>query len=226
MMRPDSWSPRVSIAGLKRRLRPRGKEAPASGHVLPSAPRAILRASRLKRLGETPSSIPRNRMGFGYKTTWFAARSPDTDTVLRALRLRNPSPCQAGAGIHAACRWDGSGYSSHVFVTPSIDGWILCVGGGFFELVDGRPPRFGDVAARASAETGSEVQAHAWARAVDGTLRRAYSYVGESGEKILDVGAPFSDTPNIRSKCGRWSLNRSMIPTRCIALIMTNARST
>jgi hypothetical protein len=34
------------------------------------------------------------------------------------------------------------------------------------------------------------VSAHAWARARPSGLERAYSYVGESGEKTLDLGVP------------------------------------
>jgi hypothetical protein len=34
------------------------------------------------------------------------------------------------------------------------------------------------------------VEAHLWARAIGGSLVRAYSYVGESGEKRVEIGEP------------------------------------
>jgi hypothetical protein len=75
----------------------------------------------------------------------------------------------------------------------------LAVGVAFLDLLDG-PDRsaFATFVSRLSAELGTEVQyfathrvleAHAWGRAVGGELRRAYEYVGESGETVIDVGS-------------------------------------
>ncbi len=136
-------------------------------------------------------------MGFGYKTAWIAARTADTDGLIRALRLRNAKPCEAEDGIDASYIMDYADDRCQAFVTQPIDGWTLCVSVGFFRLVDGQSAAFGDLIVRLSNELGCEVQffgthrvveGHAWARAINGTLRRAYSYVGESGETEIDFG--------------------------------------
>jgi len=136
-------------------------------------------------------------MGFGYKTAWIAAHTQDGVRLCGALGLRNTVPCAAEVGIAAACS-----SSRKAFVAPPVQGWSLCVANGFFQVADSRPPEFGELAARLSAELECEVQffashrvveAHAWARARAGKLVRAYLYVGEQGEKVVDVGAPTAE---------------------------------
>ena len=131
-------------------------------------------------------------MGFGYKTAWIAAHTSEGPRLGAALGVRNPAPSPAEPAIAAACSATGK-----AFVTPPIDGWTLCVSDSLLELADVRPPEFGPLAERLSRELGCEVQffashrvveEHAWARAQGGKLVRAYLFVGDQGEKVVDVG--------------------------------------
>lgn len=133
---------------------------------------------------------------FGFKNAWVAFRTADPAAVAKALSIRNPRPASWTEGVAAAYEYP---IGCSVFVTPPVHGWILCVGFPLFAAVDARPPTFGDDAAAWARQLGCEVQyfsthriveAHAWARARPGGLERAYVFVGESGEKVLDVGAP------------------------------------
>jgi hypothetical protein len=132
---------------------------------------------------------------FGYKSAWVAVKDRSPDAVAEALSLRNVRRCDWDAGIKAAYQYPTTG---SVFVTPEIDGWVLCVGFPLFAPAEARPPAFGELAAELAEKLQSEVQyfathriveAHAWARARPGALERAYLYIGESGEKMLDEGS-------------------------------------
>lgn len=132
--------------------------------------------------------------GFGFKNAWLAVKDVRPDALAEALSLRSLRAADWETGINAAYEYP---MTSAVFVTPPIDGWVLCVGFPLFAPVDTRPPAFGLRAAEWAAKLHTEVQyfsthrvveAHAWARARPSGLERAYSYVGESGEKVLDFG--------------------------------------
>lgn len=134
--------------------------------------------------------------GFGYKSAWVAVKDRSPRAVAQALGLRNVRPSAWDAGIEAAHRYP---ITSSVFVTPPIDGWVLCVGYALNGPADSQPPAFGELAAQWAASLDTEVQyfathrvveAHTWARARPSGLERAYCYVGESGQKLLDIGAP------------------------------------
>ena len=132
---------------------------------------------------------------FGYKNAWLAIKGVQPGAVADALPLRNVRPAAWDTGIKAAYEHP---ITCAVFVTPPIDGWVLCVGFPLFGPVDARPPELGLLAAGWAAKLQTEVQyfathriveAHAWARARPSGLERAYVYVGESGEKVLDFGS-------------------------------------
>lgn len=131
---------------------------------------------------------------FGYKNAWVAFKTDNAAAVADVLGLRNRRPSDWATGIAAAYEYP---IGCSVFVTPPVEGWVLSVGFPFFAAVDARPPAFGNLAAGWAKQLGCEVQyfsthrvveAHAWARARPGGLERAYVYVGESGEKVLDLG--------------------------------------
>jgi hypothetical protein len=131
---------------------------------------------------------------FGYKNAWLAIKDVEPHAVAEALSLRSLREADWEVGLKAAYEYP---ITCAVFVTPPIDGWILCVGFPLFAPVDARPPVFGLLAAEWAAKLQAEVQyfsthriveAHAWARASPSGLERAYVYVGESAEKVLDLG--------------------------------------
>jgi hypothetical protein len=130
---------------------------------------------------------------FGYKNAWLAAKNTSPEAFAEALSLRNVRPCDWTSGLAAA--YDDAAGS--VFITPAIDGWVLCVGWPLVALADARPPDYGPFASELAATLRTEVQyfathrvveAHGWARATPSGLARAYLFVGESGEKVLDIG--------------------------------------
>ena len=132
---------------------------------------------------------------FGYKNAWFAAHNVAPDAVAKALSLRNVRGCKWTDGVTAAYEYP---IACSVFIAPAIDDWVISVGFPFFALADARPPVFGLRAAELAGALQTEVQyfathrvveAHAWARAYPGGLERAYLFVGESAEKVLDFGA-------------------------------------
>ena len=171
-------------------------------------------------------------MSFGYKTAWFAVRSSNADAVIRALRLTNPVPAEAQAAITLAYDDGSSDLSGKVFVTPPLGGWTLATSTGFLAVADAQPSQLTDLVARISAELATEVQffathriveAHLWARAINGQISRAHLYVGESGETQMDVGEPTPEEvalglnlrdPNeedVMSVAGKWSVNPSLL---------------
>ncbi|MBS0206472.1 MAG: hypothetical protein JSS49_26590 [Planctomycetes bacterium] len=115
--------------------------------------------------------------------------SSNTDAVVQAIRLQNPQPANWQTGIESA-------YERSVFVTPPIHEWTLITG---FSL----PPTSQNAREEVIAPllelsmafgtalvfaTHRVVEYHVWAKAVSGSLVRAYGYVGESGETFWDEG--------------------------------------
>lgn len=129
-------------------------------------------------------------MGIGYKTAWLALPTASPEAVADALDLRHRRTMDWTSGTDAA-------YRQGVFVARPVTSWTLAHGRihlpGAFEASD---PRFPDWMRRLSSQLG-EVQFfltdrigehHAWARAVDGELTRAY-YFGDANVP-LHVGEP------------------------------------
>jgi hypothetical protein len=130
--------------------------------------------------------------GFGYKTAWVAARSVSPDELASALALRDSQPTAWQAGVEASY-----GDGRLVFVTPRLGDWTLCTGVALLDATGGRPPEFPDLIQKIAARlhtvvqffaTHRVVELHAWGRATAQAVDRAYMYVGESGETMLDVG--------------------------------------
>jgi hypothetical protein len=130
-------------------------------------------------------------VGFGYKQGWLAVRTADPSAVLAALGLRDLGAVPWRSGI------DLSYFTpDRLAVTPPLPGaggtdWTLVVGLWLLTApVD---------VASLSGKLGTEVQrfathrvveAHQWARAIDGRIVREFGYVGESGELTDWLGEP------------------------------------
>ena len=193
-------------------------------------------------------------VSFGCKTSWLALRVGATDGVVRSLGLRHVTATAPARGIQKAYEWDPSAKLNPVFVTSPVRGWVLCVGQTLFAFADARPPLFGDLVARLSAELRCDVQffcthriveAYGWARALEGKLVRAYLYVGESGETVVNYGMPTADElhlgfalfspgaadqtnggqisypteEDVLRLAGRWSLNPTKLPPMADGLL-------
>jgi hypothetical protein len=133
--------------------------------------------------------------GFSYKTSWLAVRDRTPDEVADALELHDRDVLDWATGTDRA-------YDYGVYVAAPLRGWTLAHGrlqvpAGF----DATEPPFADWL-RALSRSLGEVQFfanervvdyHAWARALDGEVLRAYCFVGERGEVPLFLGDRTAD---------------------------------
>ncbi|MCE9638047.1 MAG: hypothetical protein K8T90_20285 [Planctomycetes bacterium] len=145
---------------------------------------AVLFQSRRWARGDRPVS-------FGYTSVWVAVRGRTPIDVVEALRLTSVVPVAWADGIDAA-------YGGRVFVAPPLDGWVLAASTQFPDSGDGDHPdratpfvealsqRFGEVQYFG---THRVVEWHAWARAINGTFTRKFSWIGERGEVLWNEGA-------------------------------------
>lgn len=126
-------------------------------------------------------------VSFGYKVAWYAVRSTDARAVAKAIGLRRERSASWAEGIEGA-------YESKAFVTPPVKGWVFVVGFKLAERISEPKPwtqlvalssTFGEAQVFCSHRV---VELHAWAKAVNGQLVRAYGYLGESGETLFDEG--------------------------------------
>jgi hypothetical protein len=123
--------------------------------------------------------------GFGHKQAWLAVREAAPEVVIAALGLRDLGEVSWRDGVDVAYLTD-----DRLLVTPPLPGALA----HRWTLVAGRwllGPKSGVDIIVLSATLGTEVQLfssyrvgerHQWRRAVDGELRRAFGYLGETGE--------------------------------------------
>ncbi|WP_174818539.1 hypothetical protein [Paenibacillus kobensis] len=126
---------------------------------------------------------------FGYKCQWFAVKTLDTQAVIEAMKMKDVQVSNWKSGI------EGS-YEGYYFVSPPVEGWTLVVNPIMPDLsgaaapsplivIDRLSSRFGEACYFA---THRVVEYHAWAKSIHGKIVRAYGYVGEIGETIIDEG--------------------------------------
>jgi hypothetical protein len=132
-------------------------------------------------------------VGFGPKQAWLAIRDRTPDDVISGLGFRDLGEVDWRMGIDLAYTTE-----DRLAVTPALTGvdgrsWVLVPGLWWFH------PAIDPGVAALSETLHTEVQffstyrvteQHRWERAVDGVLRRAFEYVGESGEVTLWWGDP------------------------------------
>lgn len=132
-------------------------------------------------------------VGFGGKQAWLAVRDAEPAAVLVALGLRDLGDVPWRDGIDLAYLTD-----DRVAFTPRLPGadggsWVLAVGRWLL-----RPDTGVDLTALSGLlhteiqlfATHRVAELHRWQRAVDGTLVRAFGYVGQTGEVTTWHGAP------------------------------------
>jgi hypothetical protein len=126
---------------------------------------------------------------FGCSMAWVAIRCEDPREVISALHLERATPCNWNSGIGAVYDdWLGA---SHIFVSPSVEGWVFAVG---LALPQPLGPGFTDKCTPLLVELGSDfteaqyfftyppIDYYAWAMVKDGRLVRAF---GVSDEGIV-----------------------------------------
>ncbi len=141
---------------------------------------------------------PDKPQAFGYKVLWFAAKAADAASVIDALKLKDAVPANWVSGLAAAnpdtFSPDGDRW---LFVSPSINGWVLAVGSWLpyptAETHHDIGAKFDTMFALLAARF-DEVQffgSHrvsdycAWARAVNGEPVRIFAY---GGEVLMNLG--------------------------------------
>jgi hypothetical protein len=130
--------------------------------------------------------------GFGYTTMWLAVRRQPTKAVAGALALAHVRRTDWNAGVAAA-------YADSVFVTPPLGAWTLAVGVRLPDFTAGNAG-LNRLAAlsRALGEvqffgTHRNIEVHAWAKAVNGNVVRAYRFVADQRKITRFVGEPTPD---------------------------------
>lgn len=133
-------------------------------------------------------------LGFGYKMHWYAVRTKDTEGVAAHLMLNDTQPANWSSGVRGA-------YEGYYFVTPPIDGWTLIANASMPGLSANEQYHTFSRLQSLSAVYGAAyyfgthriVGYQAWAQAVNGSIIRAYGYLGESGETLVDDGDPTAE---------------------------------
>ncbi len=168
---------------------------------------------------------------------WLAIKTSDISKVQAALGLHNPTPCSVTDGM-------GKMGDGKLFVSPPLDGWILVVGQGLPDPADDIDRVFHFVM-RLSHALGAvqffcwnrAVNHHAWIRAENNRIYRAYAWAGETlwnegemtaaerelGLRCFDYGeqpsifpfsareAHFANAEKVCVLASRWSLDPGAI---------------
>lgn len=138
-------------------------------------------------------ATPDSPMGFGYKNAWFAIKTDDSSGVIETLGLDELLPANWCSGLTAS--YDH--YDTHVFVSPSVEGWVFVVGAVLADCGDSRRPDRCSPVLEALGQrydsvfffaTHRVVEFHAWARVDRGRITRAYAWLGETGVTLWNRG--------------------------------------
>lgn len=182
-----------------------------------------------------PTASAESAVGFGYKCAWLAVRASDPRAVTSGLGITDLTSVSWTAGVEAAY----AANDRFVFVTPSIDGWVLVAGVSLFGLAGSLKTdtaKLPDEIRRLSAKLSTEIQyfathrvsdAHQWVSADKGVLLRAFS-TGD-GDVDFDLGAQTPaekqvaadsarvDEDSVLRIAGRWSVNPATLDGRALA---------
>ena len=161
-----------------------------SQYRVPWQVHSLLKVATLKEL--QPIDVePDGPNPFGYKTMWVAMRAHNPLLVAKALGLESRHPSNWSSGLPAA-------YRGWVFVTPPIEGWVLATSRDFPSIYphDTSDPGAGSWVAELASQfdevqyfqTHRVVESHVWYRFQQGVCVRAYAYLGESGETLINFG--------------------------------------
>ena len=145
------------------------------------------------------NQTPDQPQPFGYKVSWFAVKASDPVSVLDALEFGEGTPANWSSGLAAV--YGGSGNDERwVFVSPSLNGWVLAVGSSWpyptveihhdigkrFDVVFSRlMKRFDDVQFFGSYRVADFA---AWARAQNGAPTRSLAWNGSEGQVFMNFG--------------------------------------
>lgn len=174
---------------------------------------------------------------FGYKMGWLAIKSADANLIINMLNLKDVRVTNWETGLSTVYELNNA-----VFITPSLNGWVLVVGWQFATMSDS-PKKVEVLLLKLSKKfkeaqlfgTHRVVEAHCWFKAIEGKMVRAFSYVGEAGEITLDQGSltkiekeiieqqkkkgsfPFFTENDIMKVAASWSIDPSKISKKTSA---------
>ena len=142
---------------------------------------------------------------FGYRMSWLAIRTRDTQKVIEALQLGAVQPANWNTGLGAV--YDSHLGQSHMFVSPPVNGWTFVAG---HSLPQPLGKTFTDKATPLLVELGGqfiEVQYYfcspeidflGWARVIDGRIVRAFA-IGDEGV-LWNRGKPSKEETSLGLK--------------------------
>jgi hypothetical protein len=176
------------------------RSAPTTAGVTnsPSAPPRVRDAPSFDQTPDYPQS-------FGYKISWFALKTSDPASVLNALEIGDATPSNWESGLAAVYASRGNDW--WLFVSPSINGWVLAVStawaypvaieaqcqgeyqhgiGGRFDVLFSRlMKKLDDVQFFGGHRVSDFVT---WARALKGKPIRIFGWCGSDGAVLVNVG--------------------------------------
>lgn len=138
---------------------------------------------------------PDRPAAFGYKMSWLAIRTLETDAVLDALELVAPQTANWSSGIGTV--YDDKLGERRIFVSPPVNGWTFVVGLALphpmsAAFVDKWTPMMSDLSARFGDVqyyfTYPLIDFYAWARYSGGKAGRVFA-IGDAGV-VLSRGKP------------------------------------
>lgn len=142
---------------------------------------------------------------FGYKTGWLAFQTEDVESVAKSIGVKLVDTTDWNTGI------DRMYEESYAFLSLPINGWILLADRGLISTIDS-PEIAADVAERVrdlSHVLKTKVQLFATHRVIEGnsfiyadngTIIRAFCFLGESGEIQLEIGKPTDAEAHIEAE--------------------------
>ena len=136
-----------------------------------------------------PPPAPDVPLAFGRKCAWLAIRSGSVLEVSLALKLARPQPANWAVGLERAD-------AGQVFVSPVVGEWVLAISTQLPEaaasletlqqMLIRLSQKFGEAQYFASHRVSAY---HAWAKAQQGQIVRAYAFLGETGACLWNAGA-------------------------------------
>ena len=140
----------------------------------------------------TLSDVPDAPQPFGYKIDWMAIRDVEPDFVAKQLGLDRIQPANWETGLKKACEVE----NRMCFVSPPVNGWCLLVSRFYLSMDTGEHIDYTLKALQILSSDNNVAHAYgsyrvvdycAWAKAENGEITRAFSYLGDKGI-VLNIG--------------------------------------